>query len=214
MNLLRRTGMLAIVVFGLTLGSFASAATYAYIGVVTLCTGTCASFAALDLGSQIFGTYEINTTAGGSFGDADMLGGMFELLNPAAPLEPFTGSNPTTANPLTFDGGSGVTASNGTAGTTDALNQLNGGQILLEFLEPPYSSNSAFVIFDLATGDGQICLFYATAGCIPGATEAVRWEGSFQLVPIPAAVWLFGSALLGIIGLGRRSEGTVTLTKA
>ena len=71
--------------------------------------------------------------------------------------------------------------------------------MLLEFLVPPFSSNGAFVVFDLGTGNGQVCLFYATAGCIPGATQAVVFEGDFTLVPVPAAVWLFGSALLGCL---------------
>jgi hypothetical protein len=182
----------------------ANAALYNYSGVVTLCTGTCASFAALDLGSTLNGTFDINTTPGGSFGDGEVNGFNVLVFNPALPPSGPVG-DPVNDNPLVLDSGLGVAASNGTSGTTDAGNQINGGQMLLEFLVPPFSSNGAYVIFDLSTGNGQVCLFYATAGCIPGATEALRFEGEFSLVPIPGAVWLFGSALLGFMGLRRRA---------
>lgn len=154
------------------------AAGYEYAGVVTLCTDTCFSFDALAVGSEISGGFDIDTTPGGSFGDAEMGDFMLSIFNPALPVSgPF--GNPATDNPLLLDSASGVIASNGTAGTTDAANELAGGQMLLEFLTPPFSDNGAFVVFDLATADGQVCLFFATAGCIPAATEVIRTEGNF-----------------------------------
>ena len=171
---------LAMAIVGMTCSGIAIAESYNYNGVVTLCTGTCSSFASLDLGSTINGTFEINTTAGGSFGDPDVGPFVIQVLNPALPPSGPVG-DPVNDNPLVLDSASGVAASNGTAGTTDGANQINGGQMLLEFLVPPFSSNGAFVVFDLTTGNGQICLFFATAGCIVGATESVRFEGSFTL---------------------------------
>lgn len=194
------TAMLGL---GLMAAGSANAALYNYTSVVTLCTGTCASFAALDVGSTITGQLDINTTPGGSFGDADMGAFTFFVFNPALPPSGPIG-DPVNDNPLVLDSGLGIAASNGTAGTTDAANEIVGGQMLIEFLVPPFSSNGAFVVIDLATGDGQVCLFFSTAGCIPGATEAVKFSGEFSLVPIPAAAWLFGSALLGFLGLRRR----------
>ena len=180
----------------------ANAALYSYSGVVTLCTGTCASFASLDLGSTLSGTFDIDTSPSGAFGDAEMGDFTVAVFNPALPPSGPVG-DPVTDNPLILDSALGIAASNGTAGTTDAANEINGGQMLLEFLVPPFSSNGAYVVFDLSTGNGQVCLFYATAGCIPGATEAVAFEGSFSVVPLPAAAWLFGSALLGLAGVAR-----------
>jgi len=44
----------------------------------------------------------------------------------------------------------------------------------------------------------------------PPETESLCIEGCFltgEIVPAPAAVWLFGSGLLGIIGTARRKKG-------
>jgi hypothetical protein len=63
---------LAIAILGITGSPNLMAESYSYTGVVTLCTGTCDSFASLALSSWINGTFEINTTASGSFVDADV----------------------------------------------------------------------------------------------------------------------------------------------
>lgn len=201
-------GLLAL---GLLVAGSANAALYNFSGVVTLCSGTCASFASLDVGTQVTGTWEINTTPGGAWSFADIGAFLAEVLNPGAPLEPFNGANPTTANPLPLIPAiAPIVASGGglaTGGTTDAGNELNSGVILHEFAVPPFNSNGAWVIFNIGAGgvaQAQVCLFFPTAGCIPGATQAVVIDGQFSLVPIPAAVWLFGSALLGFLGLARR----------
>ena len=71
--------------------------------------------------------------------------------------------------------------------------QLENGTILHEFVVPPFNSNAAWVVFDIGldgAATAQVCLFFPTAGCIPGATQAVVIEGQFTVVPVPAAVWL------------------------
>lgn len=180
----RKFWSLTIAILGFAGNSVATADLYQYDGTVTLCTGTCASFASLDVGSTITGTIGIDTTPGGSFGDADIGNFTFLVFNPAVPPSGPVG-DPVNDNPLVLDSSLGIAASNGTAGTTDLANGINSGQMLIEFLVPPFSSNGAFVVFDLATGNGQICLFFATAGCIPGATEAVKFVGSFTRLGPP-----------------------------
>ena len=199
----------AVVSFAALLGlsamsAGAQAALYNYTSVVTLCTSTCDSFASLDVGTVISGQIEIDVLPDGTFGDADVGAFTFQVFNPALPVSGPVG-DPVNDNPLILDSGLGIAGSNGSSGGTDSAGELASGELLIEFLVPPFSSNGAFVVFDLATGNGQVCLFFSTAGCIPGATEAVRFEGSFSVVPVPAAVWLMGSALLGFAGFGRRS---------
>ena len=187
-----------------------NAALYDFEGTVVLCTGTCDSFASLDVGTQVTGQWEINTTPGGSWGFADMGAFSADMLNPGAPLEPFNGTNPTTANPFPLlPATSPIAASGGgltTIGTTDAANELSSGNIVHEFIIPPFNSNGAWIVFDIGANgvaQAQLCLFFPTAGCIPGATQAVVIDGQFTLVPIPAAAWLFASAF-GLLGWMKR----------
>jgi hypothetical protein len=57
-------------------------------------------------------------------------------------------------------------------------------------------------------GDGVMGIPMASGGVMPG------WSPNFNAnltatpdpVPIPAAVWLFGSGLLGLVGVARRRK--------
>jgi hypothetical protein len=208
----------AIVLSSTMFMSTSHAILYNYSSTVTLCTGTCASFASLEVGSTINGVLDIDTVANGSFGDADIASFVFSITNPALPVSGPVG-DPVNDNPLIVDSDLGIAATSGTSGTTNSSNDIDSGQMLIEFLIPPFSSNGAFVVFDLATGNGQVCLFFATAGCIPGATEALTFEGTFSLasvtspnppsqppaIPEPLTVLLFGIGLVGM-GLTRRKN--------
>lgn len=44
-------------------------------------------------------------------------------------------------------------------------------------------------------------------GALPGAQTSTYITGYVSAVPVPAAVWLFGSGLLGLVGLARRNKG-------
>ena len=64
-----------------------------------------------------------------------------------------------------------------------------------------------FCYGNLDPGIAQVCVFFTSLGCIPGATEVAVIQGDFtlQAVPVPAALWLFGPAVLGLLGLRRRT---------
>jgi len=202
LKLKKAAAVAALGVAALAAGS-ASATLYNYSSTITFCAGTCNRFAALDVGSTINGQIEIDTAPNTSFTDADVGDFQFLVFNPAIPPSPPVG-DPTTDNPLVLDSLLGIAQSNGSTGSTGSTNDLKVGELLIEFLIPPFSSNGAFVVFDLATGDGKVCLFYAASGC---DITVVEFKGKFTQapVPVPAGVWLFGSALLGFLGLKRRA---------
>ncbi len=52
--------------------------------------------------------------------------------------------------------------------------------------------------------DGTIRMGIHVQGFASGGSESFVNGGGPSPVPLPAAVWLFGSALLGLIGIGRR----------
>lgn len=68
--------------------------------------------------------------------------------------------------------------------------------------------------WNINTGNNTVNFSLDLAGTgLLGSDIAVRWgmtcandviEGSVPAVPVPAAVWLFGSGLLGLIGVARR----------
>ena len=62
-------------------------------------------------------------------------------------------------------------------------------------------------IIDLATWNGLDTLslsgFWDGVG-VKGAISHVAIYGDINAVPVPAAIWLFGTALIGLVGFGRR----------
>lgn len=63
---------------------------------------------------------------------------------------------------------------------------------------------------DCGVGDSFI-LDYAVSfstciSCFGGINYSLHLEGTVSAVPVPAAVWLFGSGLLGVIGMGKRKK--------
>jgi hypothetical protein len=43
-------------------------------------------------------------------------------------------------------------------------------------------------------------------GCTPPDNDYLVWKGEVNPVPVPAAVWLFGSGLIGLVGIARRKK--------
>jgi len=52
---------------------------------------------------------------------------------------------------------------------------------------------------------GNYELFYNTRGICDGCTMQVYLTGT-SVVPVPAAIWLFGSGLIGLLGFARRKK--------
>lgn len=83
------------------------------------------------------------------------------------------------------------------------------------FLPPDGGANNVTVetLTDLGGGDfGAVVRYVGTINDPGGAFHnfASNWrlEGTMTVVPVPAAVWLFGSGLIGLVGVARRRRKT------
>jgi len=80
---------------------------------------------------------------------------------------------------------------------------LASGSVFLisDFLNAPFSASS-----DTVLGSGQLGMHVQSLNMAAGnaTTDSGFVLGSYHVVPVPAAVWLLGSGLLGLIGFGRR----------
>ncbi|MGD8852167.1 MAG: hypothetical protein PVI28_07130 [Gammaproteobacteria bacterium] len=107
-------------------------------------------------------------------------------------------------------------------GTFDVLLDLGAGNDGL-LPNPPAGNTATWIIdlggtgftendFDLESdplGPGGMtstaALFFTQGPCDPEITDSCVEDSAFgSVVPVPAAVWLFGSGLLGLLGLSRR----------
>jgi hypothetical protein len=72
------------------------------------------------------------------------------------------------------------------------------------------ATSPARYLFNLAlspfTWDGQMVLNLAGFWDGPGSISHVAIFGGMSPVPVPAAFWLFGTALIGFIGISRRTK--------
>lgn len=161
----------------------AQAATYSLSGTITECVGTCSIFTS------------VGQTASFTFDGADGPGAVS-----AASINNVDIS-------LSTPSGGSLAFVNGTALSStlnaDAASDLTDGDVVLEgtgattgivaqgHLDLDTLSWTAFVV---SAGDGS--LQQIAAGTID--------EGTISAVPVPAAAWLFGSALLGLAGITRK----------
>ncbi len=109
-------------------------------------------------------------------------------------------------------------------GAPDAIALYDGTDLLdslsYEGLLSPYTEGDALTIKDNSTGilslsritdgvDSNNNLLDFELGCITPGSSNVAGSGNCSVttvsaVPVPAAVWLFGSGMLGLMGLARR----------
>lgn len=139
-----------------------------------------------------------------SIGDLDIGFSLYSGLLPAAAFEnaavggiPVYPAAP--GNNGLFDADNNVTMGNnsGVIGTINYIGHKNAGGVgvsesqLFSNLGP---GNYSIAVGGAVTGGSNLGIYGVTAGL------------AVQPVPVPGAVWLFGSAIAGLIGFGRRKQ--------
>jgi hypothetical protein len=84
---------------------------------------------------------------------------------------------------------------------------INASNVLYSFKRG--TSNTKDQIFTIDTLTGTTTMLPSTIPWLVDGVEKVRLSAlsfSNSLVPLPAAVWLFGSGLLGLVGIARRKK--------
>ena len=104
-----------------------------------------------------------------------------------------------------IDSGAGtVTDGLSTFGATDPVSQL-----LASFTFTALSNGSFnFVVADDAFQGGFLYGDFSQVLNDLGGTDLIA-TANISVVPLPAAVWLFGSALIGLVGMSRRQKQRV-----
>lgn len=186
-------GTAAALAFALSANS-ALAATYTYDGVITVCNPALCPLVPIAVGDPVVGTINFPAEPGESFDlDVDpgtdtftdyafLVGGVIPVLYPAISGEP------PELNGVYINGAGSIAPDGSLSGT------LTGS-----FVGGTLGGLGTVLAIDLATG-----AFEVIAG---GGTIAVASvEGAFSpaVIPVPAAAWLFGSALLGLVGVSRK----------
>lgn len=111
------------------------------------------------------------------------------------------GQNFTTITGFNDDGTVVASAIDGTLGNYAALWDGNGLINLNTFLSPEQRA-AGWSLFS-ANGINNNGVILASV-MIPGVTGSAPWTVQLTPVPVSAAVWLFGSGLVGLAGLARR----------
>lgn len=158
-------------------------------------------------------------SASGSLGTIDGVFGVGAITSTATPAGPVetaavsgtgtltiidSGSNALTADLDWIDvfsigalGGANVQASANlssisySGSDTDLLALFNGG------------SGAQTLTYQFGTGTSLTDLFENSS-----TTTSTSFSGSINAVPVPAAIWLFGSGLIGLVGMSRRKKST------
>ena len=117
-------------------------------------------------------------------------------------------NNPFSQNTFTFDFSSPITAF---------------GVDINNFSTPPLTASTntgSLLAFEIADQPPQTkTIFFGVVDTTPFNSLSIRWANATNAVgfddlvytapiPIPAAVWLFGSGLLGLIGISRRKRSS------
>lgn len=182
-------------------------------GALALALGTAASSASalsIDITSMTFGS----TSAASGTIDTATTGDTFTGTFFSAPWIATTLSTYTTVGvPQTFAGSSTYYDDPATTADEGAYSYnftLTAGQVAFGtyFTWSVNPDIPVLAIIDCGAGNpGDTCTGVGTPmqiGPFPG--QAPAFNGVVSAVPVPAAVWLFGSGLLGLVGVARRRK--------
>lgn len=207
MPMLKKTALAAAITLGLGVGA-AQAAPVPVTGVFTMYDGT-------------GGVVGVDNTVTGFFDHATMTFGVSSTT--AFFGQQWTASGGTLYAPGTYT--TSTTDTGGASGpdvTWVVPTGMAGGNI--KFAWGTTTGIDVFMVWD-ATGTSLDVAGCTGAGCAP-TTNGIRGfgmvDGPFQgfsanfdltpspaPIPLPAAVWLFGSGLLGLVGIARRRKASV-----
>ena len=183
-------------------------------GIASAATMSSATFTMLSAGG---GTVGVDTTVTGSIG-----GGTFSV----ASTTPFFGNVWTAHDGTTFGPGTYTfnTADDGVSGPTYTGVVVGAGQVggHILFDWGTTTNIDVVMVWDVDCSSGTECVYTSTDGIAgnPANPDGVRGYGmldgafvgfnaNFDFttpVPVPAAVWLFGSGLMGLVGVARRRK--------
>ena len=80
------------------------------------------------------------------------------------------------------------------------------GNILALAAASGFDATAQYVLFVPGSPITPSALCISTGGCTLPDNDYLVWKGTVNPVPIPAAVWLFGSGLIGLVGIARRKK--------
>jgi hypothetical protein len=170
----------------------AQAATFTYETDGSVLTNPGSAFVGMDIGGSLFVTFD-----GDDGGDGTLdLGDFDEALgydgNAARSSVKFIFRNINTS--ITFPALNAGTVTASTL-TVDGAGDITGGSVSLRAATPTGTFGDLNLNYDSGSWD-----FYLGDGALLVST------GEISAVPVPAAAWLFGSALVGLVGVGRRRK--------
>jgi hypothetical protein len=175
-------GILAGAVIAVS-ASGAQAASYNYLGTIDSCTGICGIFTAV--GQSLDLSFDSVAAGPGQILTADVSNVAIALSTPSGGALAFV-SGFAVSSALDIDGGDAVTGGIATFQATGATT----GIVAQAAIDVDTGLWEAFVV--------------ETNGSL---TSIAAGNGAFvSAVPVPAAAWLFGTALVGLAGIGRQRK--------
>jgi len=152
-----------------------------------------ASAIAIDITAMNFGS----TTAASGIADSDDLGTTFSGTFFGNPWTATTQAAFTTV-------GANIWAGTSPQGAWSYNFTLTAGQVAFGAYFD-WSASASIPVIAIFNDDGSAGPGVPmVVGPFPG--QAPSWQGTVSAVPVPAAVWLFGSGLIGLAGFARRKK--------
>jgi hypothetical protein len=201
-NIKRYLGAFAAAVTLSAASVSAQAATFEYNWVGEVTSNNGAGLLPVDIGGSLGGFFLADDGGDGAIADGDIdntlnyAGSTYCVNNPgncSASRFAVFNLNGSPAFPAIREG-----SASGSSLTTDALGNITGGSVTIDAKVPTGTLGNLTI--DATAGTWAFEIFGNDVAQGTGAFEAVA------AVPVPAAAWLFGSALLGLVGVGRRRK--------